>query len=45
MARKGNNFAIIELEEHRGRDAKTGQKKFGVGVKRSSVWVLESAGR
>ena len=33
MARKGDNLAVIELEEHRGRDAKTGQKKFGVGAR------------
>jgi uncharacterized protein YjbI with pentapeptide repeats len=33
MASKGDNLAVIELEEHRGRDAKTGQKKFGVGAR------------
>jgi len=32
MARKGDKLAVIELEEHRGRDAQTGQKKYGVGA-------------
>lgn len=33
MARKGDKLAVIELEEHRGRDAQTGQKKFGLGAR------------
>ena len=32
MARKGDKLAIIELEEYRQRDHKTGRKKFGVAA-------------
>lgn len=32
MARNGDQLAIIELEEYRGRDHKTGRKKEGVAA-------------
>jgi hypothetical protein len=32
MARNGDQLAIVELEEYRGRDHKTGRKKDGVAA-------------